>query len=50
MQCLKAHRGGGIAKAVTAHYHKECYNTLAHHIAGTFVLEVYETTSNSVLR
>ena len=40
MSCLKV---GGVAKAVTSHYWKENYNTLAHHIAGNFVLEIYET-------
>lgn len=38
--CLKTR--GGIAKTITSHYWKECYNTLAHHVAGNFVLESYE--------
>lgn len=46
MSCLKV---GGVAKAVTSHYWKENYNTLAHHIAGNFVLEIYETKSDTIL-
>ena len=34
--------GGGTARAVTSHYHKENYNTLERHICGTFVCECYE--------
>lgn len=34
--------GGGTAKAVTSHYHKENYNTLERHICGTFVCECYD--------
>lgn len=35
-------RGGReVAKAVTSHYHKECYNTLVQHISGNFLLEIW---------
>lgn len=45
MSCLKV---GGVAKAVTSHYWKENYNTLAHHIAGNFVLEIYEQEDTTI--
>ena len=43
--CLKTR--DGVAKTVTSHYWKECYNTLAHHVAGNFVIESYETSEKT---